>query len=161
MLGINHFTPKIRRKSTPATTGMAACVLRSRRWWSFETMMSALPSTAHSRILLSSGSATTTLRAVRGVIKAGAGDGGDASYDFLHALVLPSKIRAEHAGSLPNDGRRDEESVTAGPGRPPQNRIASLRVLERSNVEIGVEDSVKPFGAGRGTHGSRAGCRAL
>jgi len=74
-------------------------------------------------------------------------DIGDGAYDFLDAFVLPSEIIAKHPGSLSDDGRRNEELVTSGEGRLPQNRAAPLRVPEGGDVNIRVEDGPKAFGA--------------
>ena len=61
----SYFSPRVRRKSTLATIGIRAYSLRSSKWRSLETIRSAFPSTAHSRIRLSSGSADSASNLVR------------------------------------------------------------------------------------------------
>jgi hypothetical protein len=78
---------------------------------------------------------------------------------LLHAIFPPREIAPQNLGRLPDDRRRDHELVAPIDSRIPNGGIAALRVRERGDADIRIEDGFKTFSAGSGNHGLRAGRR--
>jgi hypothetical protein len=137
---VSYFKPRVRRKSTLATIGIPAQAFMSRRWWSFETMRSAFPSTGtfNNPVVVRVG--CDRVDRLARMDDAAAGDIHNAPYHLLDGVVLPSKIGSEDPRHLPDDGGRNEKVETPSPGLPPQSRVASPRVLEGGDIDVGVED---------------------
>src|ERR1022692_1052391 len=68
---------------------------------------------------------------------------GDHADHHLHAVFPPCEIAPQNLGHLPDNRRRDHEFVAPIDSRIPNGGIAALRVRERGDVDIRIEDGFK------------------
>lgn len=79
----------------------------------------------------------------------------------LQASVVPREAIPQDLGGLRDYCRGNDEFIASVDCRIPHNGIASFRVGECRDVDVGIKDCAKKFVAVRESHGSRAECRLL